>query len=171
MKNERTKFLVAGCETPNEQILQAFWAEARSRVQAETKLPVDFQVRWIGGNEETTKAILAHIRTGNKTGTVHVPQAVAHSGQPVPAVGDAIVLIEMDGTPKVLVQISEIETVPYSEISERHTALDGPAIRELELWKQIHRPYFDMLLAPAGISCTAETPIAFERFRLIYAKD
>ncbi len=113
--------------------------------------------------------ILGHVRDGNKTGTVHVPEAIAHSGQPTPAVGDAIVLIDFDGTPSVLVRITGIETVAYAEITERHTAVDGPRVRALDIWIPVHVGYFNKLLAPAGKKVTDTTPIAFETFEVLYA--
>ncbi len=167
---ERTRFLLPGCQRPSDQQLEDFWTQVtHTRDTSIGGWPTEFQVRWIGGDAATTRAILDHVRHGDKTGTVHVPEAVDFSEQPQPAVGDAVVLIDFDGTPELIVRITRIEIVAHANITERHTALDGPNIRELNLWSQIHDPYFAGLLAPAGLQLHDATPIAFETFELLYA--
>ena len=166
--SDKTRHLVAGCTVPDESTLDAFWQAARD-ANPDRTLPDDYQVRWIGGDESSTSAILAHIRSGDKTGTVSVPWVIERNGQHKPAVGDAIILINFDGSPAVLVQIIAIDDVPYGQITEEHTGLDGPRVRAVDIWKPIHVRYFDMLLAPYGLVTDDETPISFEKFELVYA--
>ena len=168
-KHERTRFLVPGCTRPDDATLETFYADARN-ASAQANLPDDFSARWIGADTDSTLAILRHIVSGDKTGTVSLPEVVEKTGQPVPSVGDAVVLIEFDGTPAVVVRITAIDIVPYGEIGAAHTALDGPRVRELEVWKPLHKRYFDMLLGQHGLHCTAQTPIAFESFELVYVR-
>ncbi|MGI9232584.1 MAG: ASCH domain-containing protein [Woeseiaceae bacterium] len=166
--SDKTKFLVKGCTTPSEAAIDRFYAEAERRL-LDANLPNDYQVRWIGADETSTRNILEHIRSGQKTGTVSVPWAIERSGQPVPRTGDAIILINFDGTPAVLIRITAIEEVPYGEITEHHTALDGPRVRALEIWKPLHLGYFNMLLRPYDLVVDDDTPISFENFELLYA--
>lgn len=163
---DKTKYLLEGCARPTDPELTAFYERAKSHCQ-KAGLPDDFQVRWIGGDAGSTNSILEHIRNGDKTGTVTVPEAIAHSGQKPPAVGDTIVLINFDGTPALVVRITAIEVVAYGAIEARHTGLDGPRVRDIPVWKPLHEGYFDKLLAPLGIRCTDATPISFETFELL----
>ncbi len=170
--HERSKFLVPGSTQPLDSDLEAFYAAARKACSAAVignKLGDDFSVRWIGADEASTSGILAVIRSGDKTGSVSVPQVVEHNGQKQPGVGDAIVLINFDGTAALLVRITHVEVVAYGDITEQHTALDGPRVRAIDIWKPLHERYFNMLLAPQGLVCDASTPIAFESFELLYS--
>lgn len=164
---KRTHYLVKGCTPPNDAELGRFWNEARNAV-ANANLPDNYQVRWIGGDDESTRNILQHFRTGDKTGSVTLPWVVRNTGQPEPGVGDAIILINFDGTPALLVRTTAIQEVPYGEITEEHTALDGPRVRALPIWKPLHEPYFNKLLAPYQLQVSDETPIWFETFEVLY---
>jgi uncharacterized protein YhfF len=166
--NDKTRHLVSGCTVPDLAVLDDFWQAARL-ANPGRPLPDDYQVRWIGGDEQSTSAILGHIRSGNKTGTVSVPWVIERSGQHKPAVGDAIILINFDGTPAIMVQIIAIDDVPYGMIDEEHTSLDGPRVRAVDVWKPMHVRYFDMLLAPYDLVTDDDTPISFEKFEVVYA--
>lgn len=166
--SDKLKHLQAGGTRPDETELDRFWDEARAKSGAHD-LPDDYRVRRIGADASTTRAILDHIRNGDKTGTVSVPWAVERSGEPRTDVGDAIILIDFDGTPSILVRIEAVDVVAYGDISEKQTALDGPRVRALDVWKAVHVGYFNQLLEPWGLCVTDETPIAFERFDVVYA--
>lgn len=166
-KTCRQYFLAPGCSTPDESVLDTFYAEAIAALP-QHNLPGDFQVRWIGANDEVTRNILDLFRSGNKTGSVTLPDVVKHTGQPEPAIGDTTILINFDGSPGILIRTIKIEEVAFGDITEKHTALDGPKVRALDVWLPLHEPYFNMLLAPAGKTVSRETPIWFETFEVLY---
>lgn len=167
--HDKARYLVTGCTVPDDDTLEAFWQRGKSQWPV-PDVPGDYQVRWIGADAESTDAILTHVKSGDKTGTVSVPAVRQRTGQPGLRPGDALVLIRYDGTPSVLLRITAVEDVAYGSIDERHTALDGPRVRDPEIWKPLHRHYFDMLLAPYGLSTGDDTPITFESFELVYAE-
>jgi uncharacterized protein YhfF len=165
---ERSKFLVPGCTKPLDSDLETFYDNAR-RECVSADLADDFSVRWIGVDDTTTASILEHVRRGDKTGSVTVPQVVEYNGQDQSRVGDAVVLITFDGTPAVLVRITHVDVVAFGDVKEQHTALDGPGVRAIDIWKPLHEGYFNMLLAPQELVCDATTPIACETFELLYS--
>lgn len=157
------------CERPNPATLEEFWQTACAALPGKT-LPDVFQVRCIGGDDATTRQILTHVRNGDKVGTVSVPEVIAHHGHHVPTVGDAIILLHVDGTPDALIQITRTETVAYRDINEQHTGLDGPRIRDPKIWLSIHKPHFDQLLEPVGKHCSDDTQVTFETFECVFAR-
>ena len=46
---------------------------------------------------------------------------------------------------------------------------DGPAIREVELWKAIHTDYWNAQLAQCGLKVSDDMPVYVERFELLYS--
>ncbi len=163
----RQYYLAPGCATPEDSKLDAFYSEAIAALPLQ-KLPPDYQVRWIGANDEVTRNILDLFRSGDKTGSVTLPDVVKHTGQPEATVGDTTILINFDGSPGILIRTIKIEEVAFGEITEEHTALDGPKVRALDVWLPLHEPYFNMLLAPAGKTVQPDTPIWFETFEVLY---
>ena len=160
-------YIPAGPARPTAAALQRFWAAARAALPG-ADLAADYQVRWIGLDDATTRQIFELIEAGDKTGTFTLPWIVARTGQPEPRVGDCIILIAFDGTPTLLVRLTAIEEVPFGEITARHTAVDGTPVRALEVWKPLHTQYWNGLLAPFAMSVTDSMPVLIEKFELLY---
>lgn len=157
-------YLPPGCGTPDLAELDAFWARAR---QALT-LPENYQVRWIGIDRDTTRQVIELIREGDKTGTFTLPWVVERTEQPVPAVGDTIILIDFDGTPELIVRLTAIDAVAFGAIDESHTAIDGTPVRDLAVWKPLHTNYWNGMLAPFDLTVSDDMPVWVEKFELIY---
>ena len=159
-------YLVAGSTPPDPIVMDEFFEQARRSLS--TDLPDTYQVRWIGANHESTDAILAHIRAGDKTGTVSLPWVAEKRGCEPSKAGHVMILINFDGSPAVLLRITKVQTVAYEDIALEHTSLDGPSVRALDIWLPLHTPYFEMLVKPYGLTVTDAMPIWFETFELLY---
>jgi len=161
------RYLPEGCGRPDETALEQFWQEARNSLRG-THLPNEYQVRWIGLDEETTTQVLDLIRIRDKTGTFTLPWIVARTDQPKPQAGDAIILIDFDGTPMLLVRLSDILEVPFGKVTTEHTAVDGTPVRDLMVWKPLHTHYWNELLAPFAMCVSDDMPVWIEKFELLY---
>ena len=162
-------YLPSGCDRPSQDQLDGFWREAKSALP-QAGLADDYQVRWIGLDDETTRQIFELITLGDKTGTFTLPWIIERTEQPAPAVGDCIILIGFDGTPTQLLRLTHIEQVPFGEITAAHTAVDGTPVRALEVWKPLHTQYWNSLLAPWSLSVSDTMPVLIEKFELLYPK-
>lgn len=152
-------YLPTGCATPDRAELNAFWAAAG--------LPGQYAVRWIGLDDESTEQIIDLIRAGDKTGTYTLPWIVEHTEQPTPAVGDTIILVDFGGHPRLIVRLTEIEQVAFGRITATHTAIDGPPVRDLAVWKPLHTRYWNAMLAPHDLAVSADMPVWVEQFELL----
>lgn len=160
-------YLPTGCERPNLAELDAFWTNAKI---ASPTLPDEYQVRWIGIDRETTLQVIELIRSGDKTGTFTLPWVVEHTEQTTPLVGDTIILIDFDGHPHLIVRLTHIETVAFGDITETHTAIDGPPVRDLSIWKPLHTDYWNGMLAPFGKRVSDAMPVWVEKFELLTSR-
>ncbi len=145
--------------------MDTFWRQARASC---SQLPQHYSSRQIGLQPELNSVILRLIASGNKTGTVSIPEVDTQTGRERPAVGDGILLLDANAEPAIAVQLVKIEHVPYGKITEQHTKIDGPRVRQLKVWQDSHLPWFNRQLAPFGLSCTASTLISFETFAVRY---
>ena len=163
------KFLPQGITAPDLGALNEFWKRA---VDANEELAkeTDFRVRWIGLDEETTLQIFALIESGDKTGTFTLPWIVERTAQPTPAVGDDIVLVDIHGVPRQVVRLTRVDTVSFGQITEEHTAIDGPPVRALEVWKPLHFSYWNQMLEPYGLRVRDDMPVWIEPFRFMYGE-
>ncbi|MFQ5634885.1 MAG: ASCH domain-containing protein [Gammaproteobacteria bacterium] len=154
-------YLPPGCGRPSMAELGAFWANARRRLTG-ADLPDEYR------DDDTTRQVLDLIRAGDKTGTFTLPWIVDHTEQPTPAVGDAIILVDFDGHPHLLVRLTHIEEVPFGRIGTVHTAIDGTPVRDLAVWRPLHTKYWNGLLEPFGLAVSADMPVWVEKFELLY---
>lgn len=159
-------YLPEGCAKPDKAALNAFWLAAKDSLP-QARLPDDYQVRWIGLDAESTRQIFELIRAGDKTGTFTLPWIVNRTEQPAPRVGDAIILIDFDGTPTMLIRLTDIEEVPFGQITNQHTAVDGPPVRDIAVWKPLHTQYWNAMLEPFDMSVSDDMPVWIEKFEVL----
>jgi len=160
-------YLPEGCARADEAMLDAFWQAARDDLPG-ADLPNKYEVRWIGLDAESTTEILDLIRVRDKTGTFTLPWIVARTEQPTPRVGAAIILIDFDGSPALLIRLTDIREVSFGEITAKHTVIDGPPVRDLSIWKPLHTRYWNALLAPLDMTVSDDMPVWIEKFELLY---
>jgi uncharacterized protein YhfF len=163
-------YLPQGCTRPDPAALDAFWAEARARVP-ELGGARGYQVRWIGMDERSTNAIFAVVRTADKTGTFTLHWIPEMTDQPVPQVGDCLVLIDWFGRPTLLVRLTELRTVHFGSVTDEDIAIDGSPVRDLAIWKPLHTRYWNWILEPFGREVSDDMPFWLERFELLYDAD
>ena len=79
------------------------------------------------------------------------------------------ILISFDGKPAQLVRLTDIEEVPFGEVTEDHTAIDGTPVRSLDIWKPMHTQYWNALLSPWSMTVSEDMPVLIEKFEVLYA--
>ena len=161
-------YLPVGPARPDKAALDAFWQAARESDGA-ARLSDTYQVRWFGIDEPTTNQILKYIADGDKTGTFTLPWILSETGQAMPQVGDSIIVIDYSGNPRLAINLTQIQTVPFGQIGPEHTALDGPSVRELSVWTPIHRDFWNGELARFDRSVTDDMPVLVESFEVVYS--
>ena len=160
-------YLPEGCGRPDVAALDAFWRQMKQDLP-DANLGDDYEVRWIGMDDDTTNQILDLIHIKDKVGTFTLPWIVERTDQPEPKVGDAIILVDFDGAPSTLVRLTGIVEVPFGEVTEEHTAVDGTPVRDLSIWKPLHTVYWNDLLRPFDMTVSEEMPVWIEKFELLY---
>ncbi len=154
-----------GPKLPELSALQAFCKRANDKID---NIGTISQVRSIGIDEETTGLILDFIREGEKIGTFSLPWVMAKEGQTETASGTNIILSDYYGIPQLIVKITKPFLKTFGTISPKETALDGPPVRDIKIWKPLHFEYWNGLLKEYGKRCSEDMPIIVEPFELIY---
>ena len=153
-------------QNPDSELLDAFWQQA---IKAVPEIARDHQVRSIGIDEETTDLIIKFIKTGEKTGTYSLPWLIEAEGYPKTTPNTSIILVSYAGIPKVVVQITSIYETTFGNISLDDTSLDGPPVRDLDVWIPLHTKYWNGLLSRYNRVCMPDMPVLVEKFKLVYA--
>ncbi len=152
---------------PSPSILDNFLKECQSTLP-DADLTQPLRIRCIGWNLETSTTISALVVAGDKTGTFSVPWLWESHPDTKPEIGEYVVLSNFDGEPQALLQVMALELLTFKKIDATHTALDGPSMRDLDVWRGIHTEYWNSLLAPLGRQIEDDMPVVAERFACVY---
>ncbi len=162
-------YLPPGPAAPDHSQLDAFFAAAKA-ANPDIDLGDRYDIRWIGMDHDSTEAILHLIRERSKIGTFTLPAIVERTDQPTPGPGLPIILIDFAGQPAVLVRLTTgFEEVAFGAIRQRHTDVDGPPVRPLDIWRPLHVDYWTKLLAPFGLTVSDDMPVWIEPFELLHS--
>ena len=166
---KRTNAILGGgaLKNPEAEPIDDYWNRV---IASKPELAVDHQIRSIGIDEETTVLIIDFIKEGEKVGTFSLPWLMESENIPASNTGQPIILLSYDGKPEIVVQITDIEETTFGEIDYDVTKIDGPPVRDPEVWIPLHREYWNNILKPYGRSCTDDMPVIVERFQLVYSE-
>ena len=87
---------------------------------------------------------------------------------PTPAVGNLLVLVDMDGTPTLLVRVTRLDSAIFGAVRAEHTVIDGSPVRDPAVWVPLHTQYWNNHLAPFGLVVSTDMPFWIEEFELLY---
>ena len=152
---------------PTDAQRQSFLAAAAKAVpglDAETSQ----RIRCIGWDQATSETIAQLVVDGEKVGTFSLPWLHAAHPDQKPEIGEFIIQTTYDGVPKALLQTVALELVTFKDIDASYTALDGPGVRDLEVWRGVHTKHWNGLLEPHGKNVAADMPVVVERFVCVY---
>jgi uncharacterized protein YhfF len=145
---------------------EAFWSDCQEKI---TTPPADgfYRLRRFGNNTALADRLLSLILSGQKTGTYALPWLYEGDENLTPVAGGYSIVTESDGKPAALLLTTSLKTLPYNQITEEDTQYEGPNARALEVWRQIHWPYYSRALELKGISPTEDMPVTVERFEVV----
>ncbi len=149
--------------------IEAYW-----RSYLET-LPVDSPVRdeqyvaegW-GDSPQLADELGALIAAGTKTATCSALWEYEAEGSHLPETGSKTIVLDGNGDPLCIVEITEVEVQPYDEVDARFAYEEGEGDRSLEYWREAHWRFFSRTLPNIDREPAPNMPLVCERFRVIY---
>ena len=152
-------------KNPDQGPIDDFWNQAVNFIPT---LSGDHQVRSIGIDEETTGLIINFIKTGEKVGTFSLPWVMTAENLPMSYKGLPIILLSFDGKPELVVQLTKVFETSFGEIDSGVTCIDGPPVRDPDVWIPLHQNYWNGMLAEYDKVCSDDMPVLVEKFKLVY---
>lgn len=116
--------------------------------------------------------LVAAVLDGSKTATTGVVAAYEHEGEALPEVGARSVVIDSDGRPVAVIEITEVRVVPLREVDLAHAVDEGEGDDSVAAWRRGHEEFWhgpQMRAAMGDPEFTVDdrTPLVLERFRLV----
>jgi len=125
--------------------------------------------RRLGSSKEMCDLLLGLVLKEQKTCTYSLVRFLEEEGGLLKP-GDRIVFLDVEREPRCLVELDECEQLAFNEVTERHTAGEGPAAREVGVWRRIHRAYWGKWLEARGQRFHEEIPVMWQSFRLLHPR-
>ena len=127
-----------------------------------------FKVRGFGGTQAMSDRIVPRIVSGEKTGTIALAAEFDDDPGRAPRIGDNYVVTRWEGAPAVMYRVTEAQTLPYEAIDEEHVRVEGPNLRTVQAWREVHWPYFGAMMRQRGKEPSMQMPVIFQRYEVIY---
>jgi uncharacterized protein YhfF len=114
---------------------------------------------------------VAAILAGKKTALTGLLEIYEHDGEPVPRPGQRFSVIDSEGQPAAVIEITEVRVLPISVIDDGYAHAEGRGYADAADWRRAHEEFFtsDGVAEYLGTAPVIgdDTLVVTERFRLI----
>ena len=122
-----------------------------------------------GATPEQADELIGLVLAGTKTATAGAQWDYEHEGETLPHVGDLAILLDGSEHPRALIEVMQVDVVPFEDVDAEHARLEGEGDRSLEHWRVVHERFFtDHATHDRGFAPTM--PVVLERFRVLYPR-
>lgn len=108
------------------------------------------------------------VRIGQKTASCSMELWYSEHGEMMPQVGHLQVVTNWDGEPVCIIQITDVSTCRYSDVSEEFAQAEGEGDRTIAWWREAHTKFFKAECEELGIDWHEQRLLVLERFRVVY---
>ncbi len=121
-----------------------------------------------GATPDQADALLGLVLSGTKTATAGALWDYEAAGEELPTPGMLGIVTDGRGVPHALVMTTEVEVVPFDEVSAEHAHLEGEGDRSLATWREEHERLFTEH-AVHGRGFSPDMPVVLQRFAVLYS--
>ena len=93
-----------------------------------------------------------------------------HIGEPLPKVGDIELIVDGNGAPLCIIELSEVEIKPLNAVDEKFAFDYGEGDRTLAFWLRDNWEFHSQWCHEIGREPSETMPIIFQRFRVLYSQ-
>ena len=126
------------------------------------------KIEWFG-NEALAYQLGDLVRRGVKRASAGLVASWEADGDPLPQVGDVEIIIDWDGEPLAVVEVTDVRVQRFDDVDEAFARDEGEGDATLAWWRDAHRRFFSSECARLGIAWSPALPIVCRRFRLLHA--
>ena len=116
--------------------------------------------------------LVTAIRNGTKTSTTSTLSEYTIGSEALPEVGERQIVIDTDGKPAAIIEISAVKRVRLSDVDLQHARDEGEGFESVDEWRRGHEEFWhgDEMRAYVGdpeFVVTDSTELVLERFQLV----
>jgi uncharacterized protein YhfF len=118
--------------------------------------------------------LVAAVLSGEKTATAGLLVDYERDGEPLPEVGERLVVVDNDGRDVAVIEVTEVRVLPVGDTDLQFARDEGEGFESVAEWREAHdrfwRSYADEIqafLGDPGWDIGDDTLYVAERFRLV----
>jgi len=142
-----------------------YWAEF---LTVKGNIADDYVVVAFGHTQEMADELVALVLSGTKRATTSLLREYGPGLEPLPQVGDFVIVIDGEGHPRCIWRTTEIVVKPLIEVDDAFAWDEGEGNRTRDWWLAAHRKYFSGQAQREGFTMCDEIEAVFERFEIVW---
>ncbi|MGY3572575.1 ASCH domain-containing protein [Vibrio paucivorans] len=119
-------------------------------------------------DEENANVCAELVRTGKKTATCSMERWYSVEGEQRPQVGHLQVVTNWSGEPVCVIEITDVSTCPFEQVSVEFAQAEGEGDLSIEWWRNAHQRFFSAECEELNIPFSQDTLLLLERFKVVY---
>ena len=122
-------------------------------------------------DEAGAEKLVGLVLAGSKRGTASCLWALEEDGDELPAVGGYSIVTGWDGTARCIIRTTQVEVVPYQDVTEEFARQEGEGDGSLAYWQRVHIPFYEAECRRIGRKFTPDMPVVCEAFVVVFPLD
>ena len=152
--------------------IETFWQDYLSTLsEADRKNAPPYLVDDFADTPEAATEVGKLVRDGIKTTSSSLLWGLEHERLPLPQVGEICVVVDGNGNPLCIIEMTEVEIRPFNTVDERFAFEYGEGERTLAYWLSDNWEFHSRWCREIGREPSESMPIVFQRFRLLYPQN
>ena len=128
----------------------------------------DFDAYYFCSDKENADICADLVQRGIKVATCGLKHRYVTGEDPMPKVGQLIVVTNWEGEPTAIVETTSVSESRFCDVDAAFAAAEGEGDLSLEWWRKAHWEFFSKECAQLGIKPSEEMMLVLERFRVVY---
>ena len=147
---------------------ESFWTDF---IAATGEQSADYTVVAFGDSAAMADELVALVLSGRKRATASLLREYPAGGEPVPRLGDLVVVVDGEGTPRCIWRTTEVAVKPLVDVDDAFAWDEGEGDRSRDWWLSAHRDSFSAQAQREGFDMRDTIETVFERFEIVWPSD
>lgn len=152
-------------DTNKSPATDRFW---HAFVAARGPATADYVVVAFGDTAALADELLELVMVGRKRATASLVRDYGPGGEPLPRVGDFVVVIDGRGAPACIWRTTEITVKPLNQVDDAFAWDEGEGDRTRADWLANHQAFFAAQAWREGFEMSDTIETVFERFEIVW---
>jgi uncharacterized protein YhfF len=118
-------------------------------------------------NEQDANELAELVLEGTKKATASLYLTYNNEDE-LPRVGDLSIIINWDGIAQCIIETTEVEIIPFKDVTEEFAATEGEGDKSLEYWRKCHWSYFSREMKELGKTPCDDMLVVCEKFEVVF---